>query len=117
MDLSEKRRQYQREYQKNYRLKTREYQKEYQKKYREENKINPKEPNDKPKRGYPYYKKYLLNYYYKNKDKILEYSCKDIPCACGRTYKRKDKVRHLKSKLHIKRVNDLYLDLLKCFNV
>lgn len=75
---------------KEYRQDNKEKIREYYKEYHQINKEKIKE----------YYKEYHKEYRLTNKDKLSEYQNTVISCHCGRTYTRRNKGQHERTKIH-----------------
>lgn len=73
--------------------------KELKKEKKEEKKEENKEEKDETK--------YHLEYYQKNKEKILEFRKIKVMCECGIESNKRHISRHKKTKLHIERMKEL----------
>ena len=85
------------EYDKDYREQNKEHIKEYQKEYREQNKEYQKEYRENNKEEL---KEYQREYQ-------REYSRKIMKCVCGKEFATGNRSRHMKSKVHIKYIEDM----------
>jgi len=82
-----------------YREQNKEYFNEYNKQYREQNKEYFQQYREQNRE---YFNEYQKQYYEENKEYICEKAREKIECECGGKYSRSHKLRHFKSKKHLK---------------